>query len=140
MESLKGKSKVEKDILNAKNKSKKLDDQIKQIQDKIDHEKDNLKLTDDDTTIKVQQKKIEGLKAQKVLEDEIADKLQNQSDYSTNLFNLAVSGELRKAKEEVLAVKEKELAIEEKMLALSEKERERDANRKKRDFKKWKNF
>jgi|GEM_PF-3576279 len=136
LESLKGKSKVEKDILNAKNKSKKLDDQIKQIQDKIDHEKDNLKLTDDDTTIKVQQKKIEGLKAQKVLEDEIADKLQNQSDYSTNLFNLAVSGELRKAKEEVLAVKEKELAIEEKMLALSEKERERDANRKKRDFKK----
>ena len=136
LESLKGKSKVEKDILNAKNKSKKLDDQIKQIQDKIDHEKDNLKLTDDDTTIKVQQKKIEGLKAQKVLEDEIADTLQNQSDYSKNLFNLAVSGELRKAKEEVLAVKEKELAIEEKMLALSEKERERDANRKKRDFKK----
>jgi len=136
LESLKGKSKVEKDILNAKNKSKKLDDQIKQIQDKIDHEKDNLKLTDDDTTIKVQQKKIEGLMAQKVLEDEIADTLQNQSDYSKNLFNLAVSGELRKAKEEVLAVKEKELAIEEKMLALSEKERERDANRKKRDFKK----
>jgi hypothetical protein len=136
LESLKGKSKVEKDILNAKNKSKKLDDQIKQIQDKIDHEKDNLKLTDNDTTIKVQQKKIEGLMAQKVLEDEIADTLQNQSDYSKNLFNLAVSGELRKAKEEVLAVKEKELAIEEKMLALSEKERERDANRKKRDFKK----
>lgn len=136
LESLAGRSKLEKDILNAKNKSKKLEDQIKLLQDKMDHERNNLGLEATDTAIAVQQAKIDGLKAQKVLEDEIVTSLTDQDKVRKRLFDLAVSGELRKAKEEELAIIEKGLAITEKMLALQEKGRERESRYRKREFKK----
>jgi len=134
LQALRGASKIETAVLNAKNKVALTNGEINKIESKITHEK-SLGVKQDSTAIAKLEEQVRGLKAKRNLEQDIANTKVAQQEIEQSIFDLNTSGELTKAKEALLSLEEKSLKIAQEKEALAQKDRDRATTQAKRGFK-----